>query len=219
MGNKPLNSPRYEARRRSLEEIITHSHCYKDLQFVWDDNNDRKGRTVRFIEDRAKSYGLWGLAMPSKLILSQDLMSQYEFEIKIFNNSHGRNSSFMMGFIYHSLLTSNQCNENNIDFDNSLINIDDDKQFVIQIGYNKTGLIKFYGVNKVLNDSVILPYCFKDYDTFKMVMNFKQRHIELYYNDKYIGIIFNNIPSNIKLIPCIALKNAQLQLLNSRMIE
>ena len=92
------------------------------------------------------------------------------------------------------------------------------RNYEYQIGYNKTGLIKFYGKNKVLNDFIILPYAFKDNDTFKMVINFKQRHIELYYNDKYIGIIFNNIASNIRLIPCIALKNAQLQLLNSRMI-
>lgn len=213
MGNKPLNKQKYEVRRRSLEEIINHAHCYKDLEFIWDNNNDRKGRTIRFVEQNVvKAYGLWGLSI-SKLILSQNMMSEYQFEIRIFNNSHGRNSSFMMGFVYHSLLNSE------IDFDNNLINIDDDKQFVLQIGYNKTGLIKFYGKNKVLNDCITLPYSFKDNDTFKMVINFKQRYIELYYNDKYIGIIFNNIPSDIKLIPCIALKNAQLQLLNSRMIE
>ena len=212
MGNNLLTKKKYEVRRRSLEEIINHSHCYKDLEFAW--HHNRKGRTVRFLADRVKAYGLWGLALPSQLILSQDIMIEYQFEITMMNNSHGPHSSFMMGFIYYSL-TLNQCH--NIDFDNNLINIDDDKQFVIQIGYGNNGLIKFYGPNKVLKDSIKLPYSFKDNDKFKMVINFKQRYVELYYNDKYIGIIFNQIPLNTKLIPCIALKNAQLQLSNSRM--
>ena len=212
MGNKSLSKQKYEVRRRSLEEIINHSHRYQHLEFAW--HNDRKGRTVRFAADRVKAYGLWGLALPSQLILSQDTMIEYEFEITMMNNSHGRHSSFMMGFIYHSL-TLNQCD--NIDLDNNLINIDDDKQFIIQIGYGNNGLIKFYGTNKVLKDSIKLPYIFEDNDKFKMVINFNQKYIELYYNDKYIGIIFNQIPSNTKLIPCIALKNAQLQLSNSRM--
>ena len=95
------------------------------------------------------------------------------------------------------------------------INIDDDKQFVIQIGYGLKGVIKFHGQNKLLSNSIQLPFEFNNDDTFKLRINFKKRDIELYHNQKFIAIIFNQIPLNTKLRPCIALKNAQIQILSS----
>eukprot|EP01084_Bolivina_argentea_P189665 326132_1 len=210
MGNK-MNSSKYEARRHSLEEIIKHSHCYKDLKFVW--CSSKCGRYIRFIDNKVNAYGPWNISLPSSLIISNDNCIEYEFEIKMHSNSHERGSSLMMGFIYQELITNDS-----IDYNNNLVNIDNDKQFVFQIGYGKSGLFKFYGKHKVLSDSIQLPYSFNNDDTFKLRINFKQRNIELYYNDRYIGTIFNEIPINIKLIPCVALKNAQISIINSKYI-
>jgi len=211
MGNK-LNTERLDTRRRSLEEIIQHSHCYKELAFTW--NATKRGRNIRFLEDKVKSYGKWGLCMPSSLVISDQNCIEYEFEIKIENDSHEKGSSIMMGFIYHSLTI-----EDTIDYNNNLMDIDDSKQFVFQIGYGKDGEFQFYGKNKGLSDSAKLPFTFSDDDTFKLRINFKRKDIELYYNDTFVATIFNRIESKIKLIPCIALKNAQIELLSSKYVS
>eukprot|EP00483_Globobulimina_turgida_P010650 UN10671 len=210
MGNKQI---KYEGGRRSLEEIINNSHCYKELEFAW--HSTKHGRYIRFIQDRVnsiKSYGPWGISMPSSLVISRSNCIEYVWAIKIHQNSHKNGSSIMMGFIFQSLIVNN-----NIDYNNNL-NIDNEKQFIFQIGYGKTGVFKFYGENKLISDTITLQYGFNNEDIFKLRINFKKGDIELYYNGKFIGIIFNEIPINTKLIPCVALKNAQISLLTSNYI-
>eukprot|EP01084_Bolivina_argentea_P123810 219400_1 len=94
MGATPSND-RFDTRRRSLEEIIKHSHCYKELEFEW--NSSKHGRYIKFVDDRVKAYGPWGICMPSSLLISEHNCIEYQFEIKIHNSSHERGSAIMMG--------------------------------------------------------------------------------------------------------------------------
>ena len=196
-------------RRRSLEAVIENSRCYKPLNIQWD--TARRGRSIRFDGKRAiKSYGAWGVCTPSASIaVSSARCIEYEFEIKIMFDSHGKGSAVMMGFIDRSVMTDG------FDFDGNLSDIPDDKRWTFQIGDGQKGLIRLFGHSH----SIKLHQDFSDEDTFRLRINFKRREIELFYNGQSVGVLFEGIPLSTQLVPCLSLKNATVHMMASNIIE
>lgn len=213
MGNQNANG-----RRKSLEAVIENSRCWKPLKIEW--NTARHGRCIRFDGKREiKGYGSWGVCTPSASItISAERCIEYEFEIKILSDSHGRGSAVMMGFIDHSELNgTTTCNLNG-----NLSDIGNEKRFVFQIGDGQKGLIQINGQNAMSSDckrSIKLNHDFDDDDTFRVRVNYKRKDIELFYNGKSVGVLFESIPSKMQLIPCVALRNATVHLMASNIIE
>lgn len=199
MGNQQAHG-----RRQSLESVIANSRRYKPLDIEWD--TVRRGRCIRFDGKRMiKSYGSWGVCTPSpSMDISSSRCIGYEFEIEIMFDSHGKGSAVMMGFVDHSSISDT------LDLDGNLSDIERDRRWTFQIGDGQKGL-------KSLN--VLKGHDFADEDTFRLRVDFERREIELFYNGKSAGVLFQGIPLKTQLIPCLSLKNATVQLVASNIIE
>ena len=168
-------------------------------ELKWDAVNN--GKNVDFKEKYQRVQGRWGwnICVGDRIISKQDY-DKYEWEIKCNNIGGGK---YCLGFIDAPM--DDTWNDVIDDWNvwmsryklrmqySVYINNGND-YFVLDGGYNGLNNVKYDGINgcKFGND-----------DVFRFRVDFVKGCVELIYNDKNVGVIFDNIPNDI--VPCVAL--------------
>ena len=179
-------------------------------EFKWDD--DKHGVNATIINDKtARAIGIgsvywqWAVCVSGNII-SSDLCDWYEWELKL-NHWNDRQSAFRFGFVAVPI------DDTIKNWDEGLLHKEDYKHYTIDVcnGISafragpKFDYIKYDGWN------YLKP---KVGDRFKVRIDFKDREIKLWYNDKFVDSVYKDAIPDV-VVPAACLMTTDITIINT----